>query len=174
MFIDFKAIKALATLHQIADWLGLTVKNDRCQCPRNEGDVRELVLNADRQSWTCFGCKKNYPNERNSGDGIQLVAHVLQVDQKQAATHIQTRFHGYKAAPKGLPPEGLVYLQFDHPDVQELGLSPEKAEDLGIGFAPRGTMIRHVLFPLRDSKGFLLGYVGFPKGTKLKLPKNLL
>ena len=41
---------------------------------------------------------------------------------------MQTRFHGYTPAQKGLPADGLDYLISEHPDVQALGLSPGKAE----------------------------------------------
>ena len=173
-FFDFQAIKRLASLEQIAIWLGLDVKNGRCQCPRNEGDKRELVLTYDKGIWHCFGCKKKYPNERNGGDQIELVAHCLEVSQQEAAKHIQTRFHGYTPAQKGLPEGGLDYLVFEHDAVQALGLAPEKAEELGIGYAPRGTMIKRVLFPFRDRSGKLLGYLGISPGADVKLPKSLL
>jgi hypothetical protein len=174
MFLDFKAIKQLCTLEQVAAWLGLEVKNNRCQCPVNEGDKRELALTFDKGVWTCFGCKKRHDGKQPGGDQIALVSHVLQVDQKQAAQHIQTKFHGYTPAAKGLPPEGLDYLEFEHDHVQALGISPEKAEELGIGFAPRGTMIKRVLFPFRDRSGKLLGYLGYAQDGTIKLPKGLV
>ena len=114
MFIDFKKLKQLCSLEKVATWLGLDVKNGRCQCPVNEGDKRELVLTYDNGVWHCFGCKKKYPNAKNGGDQIELVAHVLQVDQKQAAQHLQTNFHGYTPDKRGLPETGLDYLQFEH------------------------------------------------------------
>ena len=168
MFIDFKAVKQLASLEQVATWLGLDIKNGRTQCPVNEGDKRELVFTYDKGLWHCFGCKKG-------GDQIELVAHVLQVPQKEAAQHIQTKFHGYTPVKKGLPEEGLDYLEAEHIEVQALGLSPETAIELGIGYAPRGTMIKRVLFPLRDKGGKLLGYIGFNATMTpiLKLPSNL-
>jgi len=167
MFLDFKAIKRLASLEQVAAWLGLDIKNGRAQCPVNEGGKRELVLTYDKGMWYCFGCKKG-------GDQIELVSHVCQIDQKQAAQHIQTKFHGYTPAKKGLPEEGLDYLVAEHEHVQALGLSPATAEEFGIGFAPRGTMIKRVLFPLRDKKGKLLGYIGYSQDGTIKLPKALL
>ena len=168
MFIDFKAVKQLASLEQVATWLGLDIKNGRTQCPVNEGDKRELVFTFDKGLWHCFGCKKG-------GDQIELVAHVLQISQQEAAQHIQTKFHGYTPVKKGLPEEGLDYLAAEHIDVQALGLSVETANELGIGYAPRGTMIKRVLFPLRDRSGKLLGYIGFSASMTpiLKLPSNL-
>ena len=46
-------------------------------------------------------------------------------------------------------------------------------EHLGIGYAPRGTMTRRVLFPLRAKDGKLLGYVGVAPDADIKLPKSL-
>ena len=174
-YVDFAAIKRLCTLEQVATWLGLNIKNNRCQCPVAEGDGRELVLSYDRGSWTFFGCKKKYPKkQRNSGDAIQLVAHCLEVSEQKAAQHIQTRFHGYTPAQKGLPEGGLDYLEAEHADVQSLGISAEQASELGIGFAPRGTMSKRVLFPLRDQKGKLLACIGYARDGTIKLPKSLL
>ena len=139
MFLDFQAIKRLASLRDIVNWLGLDLKGNRCQCPVNEGDTREMVFTFDKGLWHCFGCKKKVdPRTKVGGDQIELVAHVLQVEQKQAAKHIQTRFHGYTPAQKGLPESGLDYLESEHEAVQALGISPEKAVQLGIGYAPRG------------------------------------
>jgi hypothetical protein len=179
MFVDFQKLKQLCSLEQVALWLGLDVKGGRCTCPVNDGDKRELVLTYDKGMFFCFGCKKRYPNRKNGGDQIALVQHVLDYPEdnegyKQAAAHLQTRFHGYTPAQKGLPAEGLDYLISEHPDVQALGLSPGKAEELGIGFAPRGTMIRRVLFPLRDRKGTLLGYLGYAQDGSIRLPKSLV
>ena len=154
-FIDFKAVKALATLRQVAAWLGLEIKQDRCQCPYSEGDNRELVLVWDRGSFTCFGCKKKYPNRKNSGDQVQLVAHCLDVTEKKAAEHIQTKFSGYTPSKKGEPPDDLD-MEFEHERIQALGISPEQAEKLGIGYRNRGTTRDAVLIPLRDSKHYVI------------------
>lgn len=167
MFVDFKQVKLLATIHQIAEWLGLKLKQNRAQCPVNYGDVRELVISPDKAMFYCFGCKVG-------GDLIGLAAHVNQTDQKAAAVAIQQHFHGYQPSERGLPADGLDYLQAEHDHVQALGLSPAKAKELGIGYAPRGTMIKRVLFPLRDHNGRLLGYLGYAQDGTLKLPKNLL
>lgn len=173
-FIDFQAIKRLASLEMVANWLGLDVKHGRCQCPVNEGDKRELVLTYDKGVWYCFGCKKKYPHKRNGGDQIELVAHCLDVDVKTAAGHISKKFHGYTPARKGLPDGGLDYLEYQHPRVQALGLSPIRAEELGIGYAPKGTRAKHVLFPLRDESGKLLGYIPYAEDGSIHLPKSLL
>src|SRR5436190_1484721 len=174
MFLDFQKIKQLASLEMVAGWLGLEIKNNRCQCPVNEGDNRELVLTFDKGLWTCFGCKKKYGGKQG-GDQIALVSHVLQVDQKEAAKHIQTKFHGYTPDKRGLPPEGLEYLQYEHEHVQALGITPQKAEELGIGWAPRGILLKRVLFPFRDKTGKLLGYIGFNPELDpvIKLPSSL-
>jgi len=167
MFVDFKMVRTLATLDQVSEWLGLKTKNHRCQCPIKLGEQRELVLNHDKQLFNCFGCK-------SGGDIIQLCAHVRQISVKDAALEIQKHFHGYEPAKRGLPATGLDYLVAKDPHVQALGIGEKSATELGVGWAPRGTMIRHVLFPLRDSTGKLIGYLGYNPITRdLKLPSNL-
>ena len=163
MFLDFQAIKRLASLRDVVAWLGLDVKNNRCQCPVNEGDTREMVFTFDKGIWHCFGCKKKVdPRTKTGGDQIELVAHVLQVDAEAGRQRTSAkRFHGYAPAQKGLPESGLDYLEAEHEAVQALGISPEKAVQLGIGYAPRGTMVKRVLFPSpRQPRGNCSGYLG--------------
>ena len=166
MFVDFKQVRALATISQVAEWLMLEMKNNRTQCPANEGDKRELVLTPEKELFYCFGCKRG-------GDSIELTAHVMGVSQKDAALHIQSRFHGYTPDKRGLPENGLDYLDYGHITVKALGLSPEKAEALGIGWAPRGTMRNRLLIPLRDTSGKLLGYISYGDDG-FRLPRNLV
>ena len=159
-FIDFAAVKALASLEMVASWLGLEVKGGRCTCPVNDGDKRELVLTFDKGLFKCFGCGKKYPTRKNGGDSIALVQHVLDYPEsndgyKKAAEHIQTKFHGYTPAKKNEPPDDLDML-FEHERIQALGLSPAKAEELGIGYRNRGTTRDAVLIPLRGSKHYVI------------------
>lgn len=168
MYVDFQELKRLTTLERVAEWLGLAPKNNRMQCPINQGDKRELVINPAKQMFYCFGCQEG-------GDLIKLAAHVNQVDQKRAALAIQKHFrNGYEPAKKGLPEGGLDYLEPEHERVKALGFNTDKAKELGIGLAPRGTMRNHVLIPIRDDKGKLQGYIGIPEGSTMKLPKDFM
>jgi hypothetical protein len=62
-----------------------------------------------------------------------------------------------------------VYLEHDHVTVEALGLAPETAEALGIGYAPRGRMKGYVAIPIRLPTGELTGYIGIIEG---KVPKE--
>lgn len=182
MFIDFAKIKQLCSLEQVAMWLGLEVKGGRCSCPVNDGGPRELVLTYDKGMFFCFGCKKRYPERKNGGDQIALVQHVLDYPEdnegyKKAAAHLQTRFHGYIADKRGLTPEAAERIQdemeCEHPDVQALGLSPERAKELGIGFRKRGTKANMVLIPIRDPAGKLLDFAGYSQERGLVFSKHM-
>ena len=164
-YVDFKEVRELASIDQVACWLHLDLKNNRTQCPKNEGDKRELVITPEKGLFHCFGCK-------HGGDSIELTAHVLQISQKEAALQMQKHFHGYEPAKKGLPPDGIEYIDTQHDAVKELGFDPLLAAELGLGFAPKGTMRNHVLVPCRDEKGRLRGYIGIRPGTQIKLPKD--
>lgn len=166
-YVDFQEVKRATTLQLVAEWLGLQPRNNRCQCPINQGDKRELVINTEKQLFYCFGCKVG-------GDLIKLASHINGVDQKLAAIAIQKHFTGYEPAKKGLPEGGLDYLLYEHEAVQNLGIAPERALQLGIGYANRGTMNKRILFPVRDTSGKLLGYLGVSPGADIKLPKNLV
>jgi len=60
-------------------------------------------------------------------------------------------------------------LEFDHVTVEALGLDPDTAETLGIGYARRGLMKGFVAVPVRLPSGELTGYIGI---TEAKLPKT--
>jgi hypothetical protein len=169
--IDFQDVKRLASIETVAEWLMLPMKGGRCQCPVNEGDKRELVLFPKTQSFCCYGCDKK------TGDAIELIAHVLEISQLQAAIKMQNRFkiNGHASVkPKGLPPGGLDYLEYDHAMVQALGLSEARAAQLGVGFAGRGTLRGHLCIPVRDKAGNLMGYIGYSPDGVLRIPKSML
>ena len=83
MYIDFQAVKRLVTIEQAAAWLDLTLKNNRCVCPVNNGDKREMVFNIEKQVFNCFGCSVG-------GDVIQLVAHVNKLNQKVESIYLKS------------------------------------------------------------------------------------
>lgn len=66
-------------------------------------------------------------------------------------------------------------LLFDHQDVQALGLTPEMAERLGVGYDKRGVLKGRVLFPLYDD-GELAGFMGFAHDLVpiIKFPSQLV
>ena len=98
-------------------------------------------------------------------------------DALHAAEELAQAFGKLKVT-KGskLPPDGLAYLKFEHPAVQELGLTKEIAEKLGVGYASRGILSKRVCFPLRARNGALIAYVGYALELEpaLKFPVNFL
>lgn len=165
-YVPFAEVKQLTTLQRVAEWLGLTPKGNRSQCPRNQGDKRELAINPELQLFYCFGCKVG-------GDLIQLAAHVNQTTQKDAALAIQKHFHGYEPVKRGLPDEGVDALHYEHERVQKLGISPERAQEYGIAFRDKGTTRKALLIAMRDAKGKLHGYLIQNEDGTLRLPKNM-
>jgi DNA primase len=170
--VDFAAIKRQFNIEEIAAWLGLeTAKaNDqlRYPCPVHDGGKRALVITPAKQLWYCFA-----PKCQKGGDLIELAAHCLKLETREAAIEIQKAFNQ-----KPEPPEGLQkvaeYLEHDHGAVEALGLSEGLATALGIGYAPKGILKGRVLIPLRTADGTLAGYAGYSETLepKLKLPKT--
>ena len=175
-FIDFKEVKRVTSIEHVANWLGLT--GTRMQCPVNQGDKRELAIFPKTQSFCCFGCKKKatHPSEY-SGDLIQLAAHIKRTPVKTEALEIMRAMHGYEPAQKGLTKEAAAKIdsemEHEHPAVQALGLTAERAQELGIGFRKRGTKPNMVLIPIRNDKGELLDYAGYSQDKGLKFSKHL-
>jgi hypothetical protein len=175
-YIDFRAIKSLVSLTQVAAWLGLEVRNNRCRCPRNQGDTREMVFNPEGTMWHCFGCGEDGYVPKKGGDQIALVAHVKQIPQKTAALELQRAFHGYTPEKRGFPENGISALPgiaYEHERVQQLGISPERAKQLGIAYRDKGTTRKKLLIELRDEKGAPVGAIQIAEDGSVQVPKNL-
>lgn len=189
-YIPFEKVKARVTIEDVANHLDLPIKRTnktelRCECPVHGGGKRSLVINTaekdkkgDPGCWYCHASGEG-------GDRLALYAHVRDVGQYAAVKEIAERFCpdllGDK--PKPVPEEKdekrgeaergfqpLPYLQPDHDAVGALGFSPDVAEALGIGFAPRGVHRGRVAIPLRQADGALAGYLSIEVDTSVKLP----
>ena len=176
-FLDFAEIKASFPIEDVVQRLELNVnksqKSWRGKCPTCEssGD-RNLSISTDRNVFYCLtDCK--------GGDQLQLVAHVKGITVKEAAEWLQgpaspTKGNSKEKTAKGeAPSEGgfkpLDYLVHDHEAVLALGISPEDAERIGCGYAPRGMMKGTIAWPIRSTSGKLLGYIG---AVDVKLPSQ--
>ena len=115
---------------------------------------------------------------------LSFVSHVLNVGVKDAAKFLLE--HSAKPeAKRTVPPKSekgkkpavpvsegfqpLSHLIFEHDLVQELGISAEDAEALGIGYTNKGLLKGHVCVPVRLTDGSLAGYVGIHEG---KVPQT--
>jgi DNA primase len=110
------------------------------------------------------------------GDAVQLTAKVLKIPMRDAALQLQSQFLDGTYRQDFSPHEKLAKveekLQYEHDEVQKLGLTPDQARQLSIGWMPGGTMPKRVLLPVRTRSGDFIGYVGIPGGTEMKVPKQ--
>lgn len=166
--VDFAQVKRTTTIQAVAEWLGLKRRSDtRMDCPISSNGERAISINPDWKNkdgtygrFTCFACDV-------SGDMIALTSHVTKTDDRKAAIEIERNFTGYAPLKRGLPTDGFQDLEFTHERVQALGLTPERAKELGIGFRNKGTTKNAVCIPIRNDKGNLLGYALYtPDGLK--------
>jgi CHC2 zinc finger len=178
--IDFKALKAVATIDRVVPLLRhtMTRRGDqfRSPCPKCQtGGDRALVVTVSEGKFYCFANKRG-------GDAIALVAHVEGMTQTDAATFIISRLGldnsvdtNSRSGALSKPPEPtgkeadspvfkamspLPYLDAHHEAVAALGISAETAEALGIGYASKGTMLRRVCVPIHMRDGMLVAYCG--------------
>ena len=181
MYIDFKDLKAQVEIVNVADMLGLGLTQQgeqlRGPCPVcKEGDDRSLVVTPGKNAYYCFAAKEG-------GDCIALAAHVLDLSMKSAALRIAEHFElvpgkteepETEEEPKALQP--LTYLHYKHEAVQALGIDPQAAERVGIGYAKKGMMRGRVAIPIRRDDGTLVGYCGYAVDADpiLKFPKQLI
>ena len=171
-FIDFEAVKADNPIADVAERLGLELKKTgnqlRGPCPSGEGGERGFVITPAKGVWYSFGLQQG-------GDVQALVELVNGCSTKEAAQFLAGETVPVEKRTKRQPKESgsergfrpLDYLEPDHPAVEALGMEPEDAERLGIGYAPRGTLRGTVAVPVRLEDGTLSGYVGV---TEAKLP----
>ncbi|MFG6542647.1 CHC2 zinc finger domain-containing protein [Sulfitobacter sp. M22298] len=171
--LDFEEIKKQHPIESVADRLGLELKKNgqqlRGQCFSGAEGERKLVITPAKGLWYSFALNEG-------GDVIKLVSLVNKVSPKEAAAWIAgetvpekkpVTASSQERGERGFSP--LTYLEPDHPAVEALGIEPEDAEQIGCGFAPRGTMKGTVAVPIRTDTGRLIGYLGI---TEAVLPKT--
>lgn len=195
--LDFAALKSQVSIEELIPFLDLQMKKTgnafRGKCPAcNSSNDRALVITPSKGAYYCFA-------EQKGGDCLSLVSHVKNIGVRQAAQEIADHFglnekQGAKSTPVPQEPESskptvsqaakesdptattslkpLTYLVYEHETVQALGLDPKAAENLGVGFAPKGLMRGRIVFPIYGY-GVLLGYIGVQPGADVKLPGNL-
>lgn len=187
-FVDFSALKAIVSIEQVVDILGLEMKPTgnqlRSSCPacKTTGG-RELVVTPSKGAFFCF-------KDGKGGDLIALAAHIEGISVKEAAVYIHDQLgndtstrrtststspqESRQAEPDDKLEKVAARLLPEHEDVQALGLSPEVAESLGIGYDGRGLLRGRVVFPLYKN-GELAGFMGFSEGMKpvIKFPDNI-
>lgn len=168
--LDFAAIKAAYPIARVAELLELDLKpsnkQQRGKCPVCEGGGdRNLVITPEKGLYYCF-------SQGKGGDQLALVSHVKQVGVKEAAAWLtqDTPEEETKPKEKATPSDGfkaLDYLDAEHDAVIALGLEPDVAQALGVGFAPRGVLRGTVAVPLRREDGTIAGYIGLTEIEKL-------
>jgi DNA primase len=164
-FIDFTEVKKNVPIEKAVELLGLELKPRNNQlrgpCPVCDGGDRVLVVTPQKSAWYCFGCK-------TGGDQISLAAHIRGEHPKDAAHYLsgtvpERKVEAKERREKPLEPskgfKELAYLVAEHEAVQALGIEPEDAERIGLGYAPRGAGRGSVMIPIRLSDGQLIGYV---------------
>jgi DNA primase len=174
--VDFKNVRDTVDIVRVAEWLGIKLSKRfmgeqmRSECPIHGGGKRALVITPSINRYYCFA------NEcREGGDAVQLTAKVLKIPMRDAALKLQSQFlngtyrQDFSAQEKLAKVEEK--LQYEHDEVQKLGLTPERAKQLGIGWMLGGTMPKKLLVPVRTREGDAIGYIGIPSGTDLKVPK---
>lgn len=182
-FIPFDKIKETVTYEQVMHHLGIPfIKRGnqyRAKCPVHGGGDRSLAV-TPQQGFFCHA-------EGVGGDHIGLLSHVKGIGQYAAVKELAETFashllreqkvntvpeerHVAELPTKPVGERGfnpLDYLDFRHETVQALGFTPDVAESLGIGHAPRGYHRGRVAIPVRKEDGTLVGYVSV---TEARLP----
>ena len=173
---DFKNIRDNVDIQQVAEWLGLEAKKGlfssqiRCPCPINDGGPRALVITPKINRYYCFATAC-----REGGDAIALVSKVRKIPARDAALALQAQFLNHTYRQDFSPQEKLQKVEdrlvYENEHVQALGLSPNQAHQLGIGWSKGGTMPSRLLVAIRNRDGLVCGYLGLTAGD-IKVPKT--
>ena len=152
-FTNYKELKECLSALEVATALGLRLRAEkgqlRGQCPACGGkDGREISINTKLRSFYCHSAKQG-------GSLIDLAAHIMGCDFRDAAQHLQRMFGQcptrheprkseppFRSEPAKVPERGGLdavrnNLAWQHPDVQRLGLSPQSAMLSVSDFNPR-------------------------------------
>lgn len=169
-YVDFDHVRRQVSVEQAAAWLGLNLKKVgqqfRGPCPLHDSGSRALVLTPAENVWYCFA-----PQCHAGGGVIELVMKVRGLGDRDAALALQEHFldpHRSVGSAEN-PLSKIDYLQPDHEAVAAY-FPPEVARAIGAGYAPRGTMAKRVLVPIRTETGKLIGYIGIGADGSIKLP----
>ena len=186
-FLDFAALKEAVTIEQAIDWLGLDLREGNQQfrgsCPTcKSSGPRSLVITPSKQAFYCFA-------ERLGGDVIALVAHIQQMNMKEAAEFLVKKGSvstpGSNNSVSTVPPERikkdtrslqpLNYLEPGHAKIKNLSISKETCIKFAAGYAPKGIMRGKFAFPIHDADGQLIAYGGISlddPSAELTFPKD--
>ena len=185
--IDFNHVKHRVSFAQAVHMLGLSLTKGETEiegekwtqfrgpCPRClTGGARALTVTPGK-GFCCFATKENGRFPR--GDVIAFVAHVRGLTFRQAAEEL-LRYAGENGPqPAAAAMQNVVdalqkvrdYLVYEHEDVQAMGLTPDQAKKLGIGYKPKGLFRGKVVLPL-FVEGKIVSYCAVDGA---EFPKNL-
>jgi len=155
----------------------------RCACPVcDTDDPRSLSIKKNDKGVYTFKCFK----DGISGSAFDLVCHVRGIGLVEAANWINRQeseewTNDYDSATPKDPEEAtklsalqkLPKLDPQHEEIAIMGMDARVASETGVGFCSVGLMRGCVAIPLY-SGGSVIGFVGIPAGTTVKLPKNLM
>jgi len=170
-YVDYKHVRNNVPIELAAEWLGLKLKkqNDQLRgpCPVRGGD-RPLAITPSKGLFFCF-----HDDCCAGGDVIALVAKVRQIPTREAAIALQEHFLDphHKVGSAENPLAKIDYLEPEHEAVAAY-FPPDVARAIGAGYAPRGTMAKRVLVPIRTEAGKLIGYIGIGADGSVKLPSK--
>jgi DNA primase len=184
-FIDFADLKSRVSIEHAAEKLGLLLKPSggklRCACPVHGGGDRAIVITPEKGLFCCFGSRPS-----SGGDQIQLVAHVKQIDVKEAAEFLggtvplsqnKTAPPNNKSpstvptSPPGRKPgfDVAAYaakLDPGAPALASLGISAETLRDWKAGYSNSGTNRGRLAIALHDRDGNTIGFAGRSLGNE--------
>lgn len=196
--LNFKELKERITIVQCAEYLELALKEEtsgkgevtlRCKCPKEKcgGDERSFSIRPEDNRFKCYASNVY-------GSIIDMVMHVKDISMRQTQTWLNEKLNktpeetvpqetgqGGKPEPVVLSPlESAPKLNPHASAVSDLGLDPDVAELVGVGLGANGTQRGFVAVLLYDQEelrehGIMpVGTIGIPKGTAVKLPKNMM
>lgn len=188
-FVDFDEVRAqFSIVDVVTRLLNVQLKQEggnkyRGICPFCS-DPRSFRVTSDagNHGQGMAGCFKCGPK----GDSISLIAKKFSLKANDAAEYIREQMGGTSKVPipavEQVPvpvPDGKLEkvaarLLHEHEEVQALGISPETAQALGIGYDKSGVLKGRVLVPLYN-EGILVGFMGYAPDLDpaLKFPPNL-
>lgn len=163
-FLNFAEISAAVEWKELLNHLNLTYTEDKDELKGQSGKGWNFIISLAKGQFfsptnrSLRGGPVNFL-QAVSGKGLREAAHYLKTTfMKPPATEVQEE-------EKKVP---AYVLDFEHPAVKALNLTPEDCERYECGYVKTGMMKGRVSFLIRDLAGDPAGWIGYRQDAKIQ------
>jgi len=151
-FLNFKEISQVVLFSDVLDWLNISyIKKN------NELKGEGFIVSIEKNMYF------NPNNENLKGSVINFVANFKQIDLREAASQLKTKFISPIKENKISGDIPQLVLEWDS-YLKERGITPEVAKEYEVGLVKQRSIVSgKIAFKVYDENAQTIGYIGFKK-----------